>query len=77
MIARVVLGALLLVACQGKAPDPQHDDVPTKGDILIVADQDFQRIIEAERFVFESIYDQATVRVRYLVRQRGSSCRFG
>ncbi|MCC6541007.1 MAG: substrate-binding domain-containing protein [Flavobacteriales bacterium] len=66
MIARVVLGALLLVACQGKAPDPQHDDVPTKGDILIVADQDFQRIIEAERFVFESIYDQATVRVRYL-----------
>ena len=53
-------------ACTGKAPDPQRDDVPTKGDILVVADRDLQRIIEAERFVFESIYTEATVRVRYL-----------
>ena len=61
-----IIAATMLMACQGKAPDPQRDDVPTKGDILIVADQDLERIIEAERFVFESIYAEATVRVRYL-----------
>lgn len=57
---------LALVACKGKAPDPQRDDVPTKGDILIVADEDAQRIIEAQLLVFQSIYADATVRVRYL-----------
>lgn len=60
------VGALCLGACQGKAPDPQRDDVPTKGDILVVADHDLQRIIEAQRYVFESIYTEAKVRVRYL-----------
>lgn len=61
-----LIAGILLLACQGKAPDPQRDDVPTKGDILIVADKDLERIIEAERFVFESIYAEATLRVRYL-----------
>lgn len=56
----------VLVACKGKAPDPQRDDVPTKGDILIVADEDAQRIIESQLLVFQSIYADATVRVRYL-----------
>lgn len=55
-----------LGACKGKAPDPQRDDVPTKGDILIVADKDAERIIESQLLVFRSIYADATVRVRYL-----------
>ena len=62
----LIFALLCLGACQGKAPDPQRDDVPTKGDILVVADCDLERIIEAERFVFESIYTEAKVRVRYL-----------
>lgn len=57
---------LVLAACQGKAPDPQRDDVPTKGDIRVVADRDLERIIETERFVFESIYAEAKVRIDYL-----------
>lgn len=57
---------VLFVACTGKAPDPQRDDVPTKGDILVVADKDLERIVESERYVFESIYAEAHVRVRYL-----------
>ncbi|MBX2971571.1 MAG: substrate-binding domain-containing protein [Flavobacteriales bacterium] len=40
--------------------------MPTKGDIRVVADRDLERIIEAERFIFESIYAEATVRVSYL-----------
>lgn len=57
---------LLVAACQAKAPDPKRDDIPTKGDILIAADKDLERIIESERYVFESVYGEATVRVRYL-----------
>lgn len=56
----------LLVACTSEAPDPGRDDVPTKGDIVVVADPDLERIIESERYLFESIYPDAKVRVRYL-----------
>lgn len=66
MIARILLFTLLLAACKGKAPDPQRDDVPTKGDIHIVADKDLERIIEAQLLVFQSIYADAKVHVRYL-----------
>ena len=27
---------LALGACKGQAPDPLHDDMPTKGDILVL-----------------------------------------
>lgn len=54
-----------LAACTGKAPDPTRDDVPTKGDIVVVADQDLRRILEAQRYVFESIYTEARIRIRY------------
>ena len=57
---------LLLAACKGTAPDPERDDIPTKGDILVVADKDLERIIESQRYVFESIYADARVRVRYM-----------
>lgn len=66
MRALLLIGIVLLAACRGKAPDPKRDDIPTKGDIVIVADKDLQRIIESERYVFESIYAEAKVRVRYL-----------
>ncbi|MBL7950213.1 MAG: substrate-binding domain-containing protein [Flavobacteriales bacterium] len=60
------IAILLFAACQGKAPDPKRDDVPTKGDIVIVADKDLERIIDSERYVFESVYADAKVRVHYL-----------
>jgi phosphate transport system substrate-binding protein len=60
------IAIILLGACQGKAPDPKRDDVPTKGDIVIVADKDLERIMDSERYVFESIYADAKVRVQYL-----------
>lgn len=66
MRIRGLLLMLLLVACKGTAPDPERDDIPTKGDILIVADKDLERIIESQRYVFESVYAEARVRVRYM-----------
>jgi len=62
----VLLLMSFLAACKGAAPDPERDDIPTKGDILIVADKDLERIIESQRYVFESIYADARVRVRYM-----------
>lgn len=66
MRSRFIPLLLLLAACKGTAPDPERDDIPTKGDILVVADQDLERIIESQRYVFESIYADARVRVRYM-----------
>lgn len=66
MRSHFILPMLLLAACKGTAPDPERDDVPTKGDILVVADKDLERIIESQRYVFESIYADARVRVRYM-----------
>lgn len=62
----ILLPVLLFAACKGAAPDPERDDIPTKGHILVVADKDLERIIESQRYVFESIYADARVRVRYM-----------
>ena len=60
-----LLAASLLAAC-GDAPDPRTDDVPTKGHVLILADEDLRDLVEAEEFMFESIYDKAELDIRYL-----------
>ena len=50
----------------GDPPDPRTDDVPTRGHVLILADEDLRDLVEAEEFMFESIYDKATLDIRYL-----------
>lgn len=65
VIAAGLLTPFLLASC-GDAPDPRTDDVPTKGHVLILADEDLRDLVEAEEFMFESIYDKATLDIRYL-----------
>lgn len=62
----IPLLALLLVTACGDPPDPRTDDVPTKGHVLILADEDLRELVEAERFMFGSIYDKAILDIRYL-----------
>lgn len=56
---------LFLAACAG-APDPAKDDVPTRGHVLILVDEDLRDLVEAEEFMFESIYTKAQLDIRYL-----------
>jgi phosphate transport system substrate-binding protein len=53
-----------LIGCA--TPDPRTDDVPTKGHILMMADEDLRSLIEREETVFESIYTKAQLDIRYL-----------
>ena len=65
VIATGLLSFVIVVGC-GDPPDPRSDDVPTKGHVLILADEDLRDLVEAEEFMFESIYDKATLDIRYL-----------
>jgi phosphate transport system substrate-binding protein len=47
-------------------PDPDREDTPTSGRILLLADADCRAVIEQEWMVFSSIYTKAEVQLRYL-----------
>ena len=57
---------MLLLASCGDPPDPRTDDVPTRGHILILADEDLRDLVEAEEYMFASIYTNAQLDIRYL-----------
>lgn len=59
-------GLLLLPACRWDAPDPERDDTPTSGRILVLADADCRAVIDQELMVFTSFYPKAEVNVRYM-----------
>lgn len=65
LIGVCLLAFALLYACGGPR-DPYKDDNPTSGHILILADEDLRSIVEEEEMVFESIYENAHIDVRYL-----------
>ena len=65
VIAVGLLIAFLLAACSDP-PDPRTDDVPTRGHILILADEDLRDLVQAEEYMFESIYRDAQLDIRYL-----------
>ena len=56
--------AILFTSCD--VPNPYEDDLPTKGHVLILADEDLRSLVEAEELVFESIYTKAELDIRYL-----------
>lgn len=60
------LFATLLGACGHSVPDPYKDDTPTSGRVLILADKDCRPVIDQELLVFNSIYRDAQVDVRYM-----------
>ncbi len=64
-VPAVIITLCLLNAC-GDAHDPRTDDVTTGGHVLILADEDLRDLVEAERFMFESIYKDARLDIRYL-----------
>jgi phosphate transport system substrate-binding protein len=65
-IIPVVLIATLISGCNSA---PQHDaytDTPTSGEILIVADESYQPIIQVQIDTFMEIYKYSKIHVRYL-----------
>lgn len=62
------IGAALLLApgCGSNGPDPRSDDSPTFGQVLILADEDVRPVIAAEERVFEALYRDAQLDIRYL-----------
>ncbi len=60
------IGLLALAACSGGAPDPRTDDSPTFGSVLVLADQDLRSVLENEQRMFEAIYADAKLEIRYL-----------
>jgi phosphate transport system substrate-binding protein len=64
-LATGLVASLVLGAC-GDAHDPYKDDLTTEGHVLILADEDLRDLVEAERFMFESIYTNAQLDIRYL-----------
>ncbi|MEO8588436.1 MAG: substrate-binding domain-containing protein [Flavobacteriales bacterium] len=56
----------LLAACSSAPSDPATDDSPTYGAVLVLADQDLRSVLENEHKMFESIYRDAKLEIRYL-----------
>lgn len=56
----------LFSACTSGPVKPTFTDTPTSGDITIVCDESYQPLISVESDTFHSIYQYATVRVKYL-----------
>lgn len=66
-LAALVLALVLGYAgCRCQGPDPRADDTPTFGHVQVLADEDLRPIVEAERTVFEGLYHDATLDIRYL-----------
>lgn len=61
----MLIAFVLLPGC-GDPHDPRTDDVTTGGHVLILADEDLRDLVEAEEFMFESIYHDAELEIRYL-----------
>ncbi len=65
VIAAGLVSVFMVSAC-GDEPVPGSDDVPTRGHVLILADEDLRDLVQAEEYMFESIYPKATLDIRYL-----------
>jgi len=53
-------------ACKSGPDKPKFTDTPTSGEITIVCDESYQPLISVESDTFHSIYQYATVHVKYL-----------
>lgn len=53
-------------ACTSGPVKPTFTDTPTSGEVTIVCDESYQPLISVESDTFHSIYQYATVHVRYL-----------
>ena len=53
-------------SCQSGPQKPTFTDSPTAGEIMIVCDDSYQPLISVESDTFHSIYQRATVHIKYL-----------
>ncbi len=60
-----IVGVLFITSCS-EPLNPYSDDTPTSGHVLLLADEDLRSLVDAEKYVFESIYTHAVIDVRYL-----------
>lgn len=65
-LAPVLFVVTLFGACTSAPPDPRVDDIPTKGDVLILAEEDFRTLLKSQRLAFENIYPEARLRLRFM-----------
>ena len=56
----------LFSACHSGPEKPSFTDTPTSGEITIVCDESYQPLISVESDTFHSIYQNATVHIKYL-----------
>jgi periplasmic binding family protein len=61
-----LLALAALQACTSAPPDPRTDDRPTFGEVWLLADADFRDLVEDERKVFEALYEDTRLHIRYL-----------
>jgi phosphate transport system substrate-binding protein len=56
----------LFPACHSGPEKPSFTDTPTSGEITIVCDESYQPLISVESDTFHSIYQNATLHIKYL-----------
>lgn len=54
-----------LIACTGAPPDPRKDDIPTRGEVTVLADADIAGVLDGELLAFTAHYQQAHIHIRY------------
>ncbi|HNS12421.1 MAG TPA: substrate-binding domain-containing protein [Bacteroidia bacterium] len=57
---------LFLISCSSDKEKTEYKDNPVSGDILIVADESYQPLIQAQVETFHSLYQYSNIRVKYL-----------
>lgn len=57
--------AVMVMACTAPAPDPRTDDVPTRGQVLVIADEDLRPVMDGLHLAFTNTYREARIELRY------------
>jgi phosphate transport system substrate-binding protein len=61
-----LLTCLIAVSCSSDTDKSKSLDNPVSGDILIVVDETYQPLIQAQLETFHALYEYANIRVKYL-----------
>lgn len=66
-LSYLLIGLLpFFTACSSGPVKPKYTDTPTSGEITIVCDESYEPLISVEAETFHSIYQYASVNVKYL-----------
>lgn len=62
----LLVSSISLLACNGHVKHEPYTDTPTSGEVLILADESYQPLIQVQIDTFQEIYKYAKFNVRYL-----------